>query len=68
MVDDAGAGQDAASPVSRHWREDLRLLRQRDLALLVGSRFVSVLGSAIAPIALAFGVLGIPGGSPTALG
>ncbi|HSN05820.1 MAG TPA: MFS transporter [Candidatus Angelobacter sp.] len=61
-------GRDVPQPVSRHWREDLRLLRQRDLGLLVASRFVSVLGSAIAPIALAFGVLGIPGGSPTALG
>ena len=58
----------ASSRGSRHWRDDVRLLRQRDLGLLVASRFVSVLGSAIAPIALAFGVLGIPGGSPTALG
>ncbi len=53
---------------AREWRDDLRLLRQRDLGLLVAARFVSVLGSGIAPIALAFGVLAIPGGSPSALG
>lgn len=52
----------------RHWRDDLRLLRHRDLSLLVWSRFISVLGSGIAPIALAFGVLDIPGGDATALG
>jgi predicted MFS family arabinose efflux permease len=68
VVDDAGAEHGGASPVPRHWGEDLRLLRQRDLGLLVAARFVSVLGSGIAPIALAFGVLAIPGGSPSALG
>lgn len=65
-------GDDVTAPGTvapvREWRDDLRLLRQRDLGLLVAARFVSVLGSGIAPIALAFGVLAIPGGSPTALG
>lgn len=65
-VSDETADQHLAA--HRDWRDDLRLLRQRDLGLLVGARFVSVLGSGIAPIALAFGVLAIPGGSPTALG
>lgn len=34
---------------------------------LLASRFISNLGNGIAPIALAFGVLGMPDGSPTAL-
>lgn len=53
---------------ARDWRDDLRLLGQRDLGLVVAARFVSVLGSGIAPIALAFGVLALPGGGATALG
>lgn len=65
MIDEATVQHPGAD---RDWRDDLRLLRQRDLGLLVAARFISVLGSAIAPIALAFGVLAIPGGSATALG
>lgn len=34
---------------------------------LLASRFVSNLGNGVAPIALAFGVLGLPDGSPTGL-
>lgn len=34
---------------------------------LLASRFISNLGNGVAPIALAFGVLAMPGGSPTAL-
>ncbi len=43
------------------------LVSQRRLRLLAAARFTSVLGSAFGPIALSFGVLGHPGGSPGAL-
>ena len=46
----------------RVWREDLRLLRRRDLGLVLVSRLVSDFGTGMAPIALAFGVLALPGG------
>ena len=52
----------------RRWRDDLRLLRQRDLGLVLVSRFVSDLGTGMAPIALAFGVLSLPGGDARSLG
>ncbi len=55
-------------PLERHWREDLRLLRQRNLGLLTAARLTSSLGSGIAPIALAFGVLALPGGDAGSLG
>jgi MFS family permease len=41
------------------WREDLSVLRHRDVRLFVSARFVSMLGSSIAPIALVFAVLDI---------
>jgi MFS family permease len=41
------------------WREDLAVLRHRDVRLFVSARFVTLLGSAIAPIALVFAVLDV---------
>ncbi len=41
------------------WREDLAVLRHRDVRLFVSARFVSLLGSSIAPIALVFAVLDV---------
>jgi hypothetical protein len=68
-LDDAApaAGAPAARP-ARRWRDDLRLLRRRDLGLVLVSRLVSDLGTGMAPIALAFGVLALPGGSASGLG
>jgi predicted MFS family arabinose efflux permease len=53
---------------TRRWRDDLRLLRRRDLGLVLVSRLVSDFGTGIAPIALAFGVLALPGGDASGLG
>jgi predicted MFS family arabinose efflux permease len=47
---------------------DLQVLRLRPYRLLLSAQTVSLLGSAIAPVALAFAVLGQPGGSATQLG
>ena len=41
------------------WRQDLAVLRHRDVRIFVSARFVSLLGSAIAPIALVFAVLDV---------
>jgi MFS family permease len=41
------------------WREDLAVLRHRDVRIFVSARFISMLGSSIAPIALVFAVLDI---------
>ncbi|MEU4294366.1 MFS transporter [Kribbella sp. NPDC026596] len=41
------------------WRQDLAVLRHRDVRIFISARFVSLLGSAIAPIALVFAVLDI---------
>jgi predicted MFS family arabinose efflux permease len=69
MDDDAATRDPGVGSVgARHWRQDLRLLRQHDLGLVLVSRFVSDLGSGMAPIALAFGVLALPGGDATSLG
>lgn len=46
---------------------DLGLLRDRRFALLLSARTLSVLGSAFAPVALAFGVLGLPGATAATL-
>jgi predicted MFS family arabinose efflux permease len=46
---------------------DFRLLRDRRFTLLLTARTISVLGSAFAPVALAFGVLGLPGANATTL-
>jgi MFS family permease len=45
----------------------LSLLRERDLGRLFAARLVSAYGSAMAPVAMAFGVLELTG-SPTAMG
>jgi MFS family permease len=49
-------------------REDLRTLGDAQFRRLFFARTASLLGNAIAPIALAFAVLGMPGGSATKLG
>lgn len=41
------------------WRDDLAVLRHRDVRLFISGRFVSVLGSSIAPVALVFAVLDV---------
>lgn len=41
------------------WREDLAVLRHRDVRVFISARFVSLLGSSIAPIALVFAVLDV---------
>ena len=67
----AAAGADSPTTAvapRRRWREDLRLLRRRDLGLVLVSRLVSDFGTGIAPIALAFGVLALPGGNASSLG
>lgn len=43
------------------------LLRQRPFALLVSARTLSMLAVAFAPVALAFGILDLPGATPTTL-
>ncbi|GAB3148463.1 MFS transporter [Microbispora hainanensis] len=48
-------------------RRDLGLLRDRRFALLLVARTISVLGTAFAPVALAFGVLGLPGATAKTL-
>lgn len=48
--------------------EDLRVLGDRGFRRLFLARTGSVLGNAIAPVALAFAVLEMPGGTPTRLG
>ncbi|HET7901365.1 MAG TPA: MFS transporter [Candidatus Nanopelagicales bacterium] len=74
MTDSGDGGVPADVPTAsrpapkRRWRDDLRLLRRRDLGLVLVSRLVSDFGTGIAPIALAFGVLALPGGSASALG
>src|SRR5579875_2931503 len=44
------------------------LLRERTFRRMFTARAVSLLGSSVAPVALAFAVLGHPGGSATRLG
>jgi MFS family permease len=48
-------------------RADLDLLRQRRFALLFAGRTVSMFGNAFGPIAIAFGVLSLPGATPATL-
>lgn len=48
-------------------RTDLALLRQRRFALLFAGRTISMFGNAFGPIAIAFGVLGLPGATPATL-
>ncbi|MEV6766769.1 MFS transporter [Streptomyces sp. NPDC051105] len=49
-------------------RTDLSILRERSFLLLFSARSISLLGNAIAPVATAFAVLGMPGGSGSMLG
>ncbi len=48
-------------------RKDLSILRDRRFGLLFAARTASVLGSAFGPVALAFGVLALPGATATTL-
>jgi predicted MFS family arabinose efflux permease len=48
-------------------RHDLGIFRHRRFALLFAARTSSVLGASIGPVALAFGILGLPHGTPTML-
>ncbi len=48
-------------------RQDLAILRDRSFALLLSARTAAVLGSAFGPVALAFGVLALPGATATTL-
>jgi predicted MFS family arabinose efflux permease len=66
-VDDEPVSEPRAT-TTRRWRDDLRLLRRRDLGLVLVSRLVSDFGTGMAPIALAFGVLALPGGDASGLG
>ncbi|WP_326826637.1 MFS transporter [Streptosporangium sp. NBC_01756] len=49
------------------YRRDLDMLRDRRFTLLLATRTISMLGSSFAPVALAFGVLGLPGSTATTL-
>jgi MFS family permease len=49
------------------YRRDLALLRDRRFALLLFARTMSLLGGAFAPVALAFGVLRLPGATASTL-
>ncbi|MEV8634836.1 MFS transporter [Streptosporangium sp. NPDC051023] len=49
------------------YRRDLDMLRERSFALLLVARTISVLGTSFAPVALAFGVLALPGATATTL-
>ena len=44
----------------QRFRDELDLLRERDLGRLFVARFVAAFGSAMAPVAMAFGALGWP--------
>ncbi|MEV5410126.1 MFS transporter [Thermopolyspora sp. NPDC052614] len=48
-------------------RRDLGILQDRRFVLLLAARTISMLGSAFAPVALAFGVLALPGATATTL-
>ncbi len=49
------------------YRSDVAILRDRRFAFLFSARTLSMLGIAFAPVALAFGILDLPGASPTTL-
>src|SRR5690606_37115505 len=59
--------QTCALPILSSVSRDLGLLRERRFALLLAARSISMLGTAFAPVALAFGVLALPGASATTL-
>lgn len=65
----SAAPDDVGEPaVRRRWRDDLALVRERNLGLVLASRLASDLGTGMAPIALAFGVLALPGSGAGDLG
>lgn len=47
---------------------NLSVLRDRRVLSLFSARSISLLGNAMAPVAIAFAVLDSPGGSATSLG
>ena len=49
------------------YRSDVAILRDRRFAFLFSARTLSMLGIAFAPVALAFGILDLPGATPTTL-
>ena len=49
------------------YKRDLAMFQDRRFALLFVARTISMLGAAFAPVALAFGVLAIPGATPRTL-
>lgn len=49
------------------WRKDLSLLREPGVGLLFAGRTLNTLGMSFAPVALSFGILGLPGGSASLL-
>ncbi|MER7133103.1 MFS transporter, partial [Streptosporangium saharense] len=49
------------------YRRDLAMLGDRNFTLLLVARTISVLGAAFAPVALAFGVLALPGATARTL-
>lgn len=57
----------SAAPGRPRLAENLTLLRDRRFALLLTARSVSMLAAAFAPVALAFGVLHLPGATATTL-
>lgn len=69
-IDPDGQATDAAvaSAARVGLRDDLRrLLPNRRFRMLFAARFISNIGNGMTPIALAFGVLGLPGGDATDL-
>lgn len=50
-----------------HYGDDAALFRERPFALLWAARTLSMMGSAFAPVALAFGVLALPGATASTL-
>ncbi len=68
MSDVAGTEPAEDAVAERSLARDLQVLRDPNVMRLVLSRLISDLGSGIGPIALAFGVLALPGGGPTGLG
>jgi predicted MFS family arabinose efflux permease len=48
-------------------RKDLGILRDRPFTLLLIARTMAMLGTAFGPVAIAFGVLGLPGATATTL-
>ena len=59
---------DASGRMGRvSYREDLRLLKKRRFAALCAARTMSMLAAAFTPVALAFGVLDLPGATASTL-